>query len=165
MKRLCALGLGLIFLFYGCASIVSKSDYPVSLYTTPSGATVRIFDSKNGHEVYVGKTPTTVTLSAKAGYFSPATYNVDFVLPNGIKKTITLTAKLDGWYIGNVLFGSFVGLLIVDPLTGAMWKLPSHVHTTLSSDVSLIYNGKKLSFTMLHNVPDELRSNMIPIKD
>lgn len=144
---------------------MSKSDYPVSFNTNPSGATVRIYDLKNGQEIYLGKTPTTVTLRAKSGFFSPAKYNVDFELPNGIKKTITLSATLDGWYIGNLLFGGLIGMLIVDPITGAMWKLPSNMHADLSSDVSLIYNGKKVCLTMVYNVPDNLRLNMIPIKE
>lgn len=30
---------------------------------------------------------------------------------------------MNGWYIGNLLFGGIIGLLIVDPATGAMWTL------------------------------------------
>ena len=30
---------------------------------------------------------------------------------------------LNGWYLGNVLFGGLIGIVIVDPLTGAMWTL------------------------------------------
>ncbi|WP_461833288.1 hypothetical protein [Desulfothermus sp.] len=40
MKKLCSLFLSFIFLFYGCATIVSKSDYPVSFNTNPSGVIV-----------------------------------------------------------------------------------------------------------------------------
>ena len=35
----------------------------------------------------------------------------------------TRDAYLNGWYIGNVVFGGLIGLLIVDPETGAMWRL------------------------------------------
>ena len=39
------------------------------------------------------------------------------------KKTIQIESKTNGWYIGNLLFGSLIGFLIIDPLTGAMWTL------------------------------------------
>lgn len=31
---------------------------------------------------------------------------------------------MDGWYWGNILFGGLIGMLAVDPATGAMYKLP-----------------------------------------
>lgn len=46
---------------------------------------------------------------------------------------------MDGWYIGNLLFGGLIGMLIVDPATGAMYKLDDSVYATLPvnpSDVS-----------------------------
>ncbi|KGQ53534.1 hypothetical protein IO44_11000, partial [Gallibacterium anatis str. Avicor] len=46
---------------------------------------------------------------------------------------VNVTPKIDGWYIGNILFGGIVGLLIVDPITGAMYKLPPEVTGTLST--------------------------------
>ncbi len=45
--------------------------------------------------------------------------------------TTRLEATLDGWYIGNIIFGGLIGFLIVDPLTGAMWKLPEQAMTSL----------------------------------
>lgn len=41
---------------------------------------------------------------------------------------------MDGWYMGNLLFGGFIGFLIVDPATGAMWKLDDNVYGNLSPD-------------------------------
>jgi hypothetical protein len=40
-------------------------------------------------------------------------------------KTISVECKLNGWYFGNILIGGLIGLLIVDPATGAMYKLSS----------------------------------------
>jgi len=47
---------------------------------------------------------------------------------------------VDGWYFGNVLFGGLIGILIVDPATGAMYTLkPNELNINLiSSAVSLI---------------------------
>ena len=43
-----------------------------------------------------------------------------------------LESEVDSWYFGNILFGGLIGMLIIDPATGAMWKLPENVSTDLS---------------------------------
>ncbi len=30
---------------------------------------------------------------------------------------------MNGWYAGNIVFGGLIGILIVDPATGAMWDI------------------------------------------
>ena len=114
---------GALALSSGCASIVSDSKYPVSINSNPSGANFLIKD-KNGMVVHSGKTPEVVLLKAGAGYFSSATYSVYFKKKGYGDVTRVLDTELDGWYIGNILFGGIIGFLIVDPITGAMWKLP-----------------------------------------
>jgi len=154
-----------LLLTIGCASIVSKSDYPVTFSSVPEGATITITDIKSGKQIYKGKTPSIITLKAKAGFFSPARYAVTFEKPGYEPQTITINATLDGWYIGNILFGGLIGLLIVDPATGAMWKLPPTVSATLSEKAtSLIINGKELKIVLLEDVPKALRSQMVEIK-
>ena len=32
-----------------------------------------------------------------------------------------LETRMNGWYLGNIIFGGLIGALIVDPATGAMW--------------------------------------------
>ena len=101
----------------GCASIVSKSDWPVCFTAaTPTDFQVR---DENGLVRCAGRTPTTVVLSASDGYFDGMTYTVESAVG-----TRELSARLNGWYVGNVVFGGLLGLLIVDPATGAMWRLP-----------------------------------------
>ena len=39
-------------------------------------------------------------------------------------KQITLTSSLSGWYFGNLLLGGLIGMVAVDPLTGAMFVFP-----------------------------------------
>jgi hypothetical protein len=34
-----------------------------------------------------------------------------------------LDSSVSGWYFGNLAFGGVIGMLIVDPLTGAMYNL------------------------------------------
>ena len=105
-----------------CASIVSKSDYPVSI-TSPSPTDFKIKNRNSGQVVYNGKAPTVATLSASDGFFQPAKY--DIITQKGVQP---LNASIDGWYFGNIpLLTPILGMLIIDPATGAMWKLPEQV--------------------------------------
>ena len=103
----------------GCASIVSKSEYPVAITSNPIGADF-VVKRKNGVPVASGVTPATIVLPASEGYFQPAKYTIEYKR-KGVMQSVPLTAKIDGWYFGNLLFGGvIIGMLIVDPATGAM---------------------------------------------
>jgi len=117
----------------GCASIVSRSQYPVTINSNPSGATVTV-KNKRGVDVQKATTPATVTLAASAGFFSPANYSFHFEKEGCFPASTSLSAGMDGWYIGNILFGGLIGWIIVDPATGAMWKLDDTVYGNLSPD-------------------------------
>lgn len=107
----------------GCASIVGESRYPVAVSSAPAGANFEITD-ENGTVIHSGQTPSTVTLKSGNGYFSGQTYRLHFKKAGYPDKTIELDSSLSGWYWGNIVFGGLIGMLIVDPLTGAMYKLP-----------------------------------------
>ena len=62
----------LIAVFVGCASIVSKSAYPVIISSKPEGAEIAIVNRAN-EKIFQGKTPTTVTLKAGAGFLKEKT--------------------------------------------------------------------------------------------
>jgi len=102
----------------GCASIVSHSSWPVAVNSSPPGATVTI-KNEDGVTIHQAPTPFTITLQASDGYFDGADYTLE--TKYGIT---TLSSSLNPWYVGNIVFGGLIGLLIVDPATGAMWKLP-----------------------------------------
>ena len=51
----------------GCSTIVSKSDYPVTIHSNPEGATFSI-SNEDGEIVQKGLTPSTITLDAGAGF-------------------------------------------------------------------------------------------------
>jgi len=60
---------------------------------------------------------------------------MEFEKPGYISSAQTVRASIDGWYAaGNFIFGGFIGWLFVDPVTGAMWKLPDLVHADLVVD-------------------------------
>lgn len=132
-KVLTVISLSAVVSISGCASIVGKSQYPVAVSSTPSGATV-VIKNKAGMEIYKAQTPTIVTLGSSAGFFSPAKYTLEFNKDGYQPSTASMNGSVSGWYLGNIIFGGLLGLLIVDPATGAMWKLGDSVNSNLIQD-------------------------------
>lgn len=112
------------FLFItGCASIMNNKPESLNITSDPSSAKVVITDVKLNEVVLENYTPFDVSLNKKAGYFSGKIYEVK-VSKEGYKDMVfNIKPTLSGWYIGNILFGGLIGMLIVDPLTGGMWNL------------------------------------------
>lgn len=104
----------------GCASIVSKSTYPVRIGSNEDNATVTI--TQNGSVVQVLRTPGTAYLAAGNGYFTPSEYTLEFKKDGFESEVRYCRASLDPWFIGNILFGGIIGMAIIDPMTGAMWQ-------------------------------------------
>lgn len=150
-----------------CASIVSHSRYPVALTSAPVGATVSVVD-RNGKEVFSGTTPTSVELKSSAGFFKRAIYSVSFSKPGFEKKVIPLEADVNGWYFGNIVFGGAIGLLIVDPATGAMYRIgQKEVQAALVQSTAFNYEAdapRGLRIVSLDEVPDQLRSLMVRVQ-
>jgi len=108
----------------GCASIVSKSNWPFSVDSNPDGARVTI-TNKKGVEVYSGHTPAALMLRSGAGFFSKESYVVSLYMDGYEPKKVNVECKINGWYFGNIIIGGVLGMLIVDPATGAMYRLDS----------------------------------------
>ncbi|MDD3508123.1 MAG: hypothetical protein PHY27_06835 [Parabacteroides sp.] len=62
--------------FTGCASILTKTTYPVAINSSPEGANVTI-TGKKGTMVYEGTTPAIVKLKSSNGFFSGENYMID----------------------------------------------------------------------------------------
>ena len=128
-KIIVTLSLVTLLFLTGCASIVSKSEYPVTVSSKPSEVMFRILDSE-GQIIASGKTPAVVNLRSGNGFFISAKYVVKFE-KEGYQPAVTnVNGKIDGWYFGNLIFGGPIGLLI-DPATGAMWKIDKNVYVEL----------------------------------
>ncbi len=112
----------LLLFFTSCASIVSDSKYPVIINTAPNGSQVSITD-KQGEVVFKGNTPAVVKLQSGNGFWGKARYHVQLTKKGYDSKIITIDTSLDPWYWGNLVFGGPLGFLIIDPATGAMFKL------------------------------------------
>ena len=102
-----------------CATIISGTTQSVNFNSTPSSAT--IFD--NGMQI--GKTPLSAELSRKKDH--AITIKLDGYQPY----EIMIRKEFNAWYIGNIIFGGIIGL-VIDPLTGAIHKLtPDQINAEL----------------------------------
>ena len=127
------LATSVVALASGCASIVSESTWPLEVTATPAETEVEI-RNEEGQVVHKGRTPFTVALGSGAGYFDGETYTLRATAAGHQPAQATVDTRMNGWYFGNILFGGLIGLFIVDPATGAMWKLPKTAHIDLSPD-------------------------------
>lgn len=157
------LAIATTILLSSCATIFGKSSYPVSINSNPVGATVTITNKKN-KEVFKGQTPTTVTLKSGAGYFSKAEYQVKINSTGYAEQIIPVNYKLNGWYFGNLFIGGILGMLIIDPATGAMWKLDTPpINVTLSKSTASI-ETPTLKIVDIATVPQDMKSKLVRIK-
>lgn len=136
MKKIISILAVTFMALSGCSSIVSKSDYPVSINSSPDGASF-VITNKSGQTVHSGQTPSTITLSSSAGYFKGEAYTVSLSKEGYASKDYTFNSTVDGWYFGNLLLGGVIGMLIVDPATGAMYNLPERIDVSLDSQAAL----------------------------
>ena len=72
-------------------------------------------------------------------------------------------ASVSGWYFGNLVFGGLIGMLIVDPLTGAMYNLePKKIEQPLTpSQTQIIREGKGLLVVLVSQTTDHERADMV----
>jgi hypothetical protein len=152
---------GLIFLASGCASIVDGGPKKIAIKSDPSEASITIYDKKDA-EVWSGQTPATAKLKRS----SSAKYRV-VIAKTGYKPAeFELKSTLNGWYIGNIFIGGLIGMLIVDPLTGAMWTLtPNQVDVLLEKQTpgssQLLREKGGLIAILRKNVPEEFASKLV----
>jgi hypothetical protein len=140
----------------GCATIFSGETQPVTFRSEPDTAAIAVVN-KAGEKIHAGTTPVTLTLKRGAGYFQPEEYRVR-VAKDGFKPVeLTVTGSVNGWYIGNLLFGGLIGMLIVDPMTGAMFNLaPDSVSATLEAEaIKTSRNDGSLVIVLAQDVPAE----------
>lgn len=98
-------------------------------------------------------------LKSAAGFFTPARYQVKFSLNGYEESVVSITSRLDGWYFGNILLGGLLGMLIIDPLSGAMWKLDQKY-----LNVNLIPQSQEaLGIININDLPEEYKQYLIRI--
>ena len=137
-----------------CATVYQGGSQAIKLNSAPDAATITIVNSA-GETVHRGATPINVALKRGAGYFRGETYTVR-IEKSGFKPSeITLNASLSGWYFANLLIGGVIGMLVVDPLSGAMYNLAPDV-VSANMDQAQANNWNKdgsLTISLLQDVP------------
>jgi hypothetical protein len=136
----------------------------VAVASTPPGATVSIYDRSNTL-VQTNTTPFVAQLPTKYGYFKGQQYRLVFQMPAHQDAEVQLKSTLSGWYFANVVFGGVIGLLIVDPLTGAMYNLaPDKIEQPLSaSQAQVIRSGKGVMVVLASQATEHERQEMVRV--
>ena len=143
----------------GCSSIVSKSEYAVTVASTPSNANFTI-TNKAGDAVQSGMTPSTITLKSSSGYFAGESYTIKLTKEGYSPKTYTLKSSIDGWYFGNLLFGGLIGMIIIDPLTGAMYNLPARTDISLEPTTGSATSDKTFTIATIDSLTENQKSRL-----
>lgn len=115
----------------GCASIMSGPRKNITINSNPPGAHVRVAD-KAGREVASLTTPCVANLKRSNGFFVGAKYVATVEKPGYQTKQVQIKPTMNPWVLGNVAVGGAVGILIIDPLTGAFFGLtPAELNVQL----------------------------------
>lgn len=79
------------------------------------------------------------------------------------EQIVPVIYKLNGWYFGNLLIGGFLGMLIIDPATGAMWKLDTPpISVSLNKPTASI--EPTLQILDIRNASADVKALMVRIK-
>ncbi len=139
-KTIISCSLALTLLFSSCATIISGSRQNVKFSSNPSSASIFI------DEVEVGKTPFEIKLARKSEH------SVMIKLEGYQTYETKLTKKFNAWYIGNILFGGLIGI-IIDPITGAIYNLsPEQINAQMNKGTAFKSNGKDVYVSVALNV-------------
>jgi hypothetical protein len=120
-------GVLMVMTITGCATIVSKTEYPVTISTNAPNAHVTVRNSMNGLILANGKAPVTVTLKTSKGFFEPATYMCDVYDEKKKKQTRVIETQFNKWFLGNFVIGGIIGMG-VDGLSGACYKFDESIY-------------------------------------
>jgi len=120
--------LGLV----SCATVLHRGGpEPVTITSEPPEANVTITNLWTRRRILQATTPVVAPLARHAGYMRPARYEIVVEKPGYQLYVIILQAELEKQYFGNFVAGGPLGFLVIDPLTGAMYALPSRLHAVL----------------------------------
>ncbi|GAB4237627.1 MAG: hypothetical protein Tsb0034_12840 [Ekhidna sp.] len=103
-----------------CASIIHGPTQVVDFSSQPTGASVTI----DGKEY--GNTPQSITLRRMGRSKDEAKpkqeYQVKIAMEGYYPYEVKIKREMDGWFLGNILFGGIIGI-IIDAANGSMYKL------------------------------------------
>ncbi len=119
-----------LFSLSGCASIVSGKKQDLAIRSNPPGADVLIDGT------VAGTTPMITNLVRKRRH------EIQFKKDGYPDITKGTTRGFNWWYTGNIIFGGIIGL-IVDPITGAMYKIkPQEIFVDYTAPSPVVTDGE-----------------------
>jgi hypothetical protein len=147
-----------------CATIVHSGPRAISVASAPDGAKVSIYDRSNTL-VMTNTTPFVAQLSTKYGYFKGQNYRLVFEMPAHATAEVNLTSSVSGWYFANLVFGGGIGMLIVDPLTGAMFNLsPEKLDQNLTATQAKVIKDRTGFLVVLSSqITEQERTQMVRV--
>ncbi|HEU5289182.1 MAG TPA: PEGA domain-containing protein [Cyclobacteriaceae bacterium] len=119
-----------------CASIVHGNVQTIDFTSQPKGARIIIDGSE------YGVTPSSIPLK-RSGRFkgeisTKKEYAVKIELDGYYPYEIKIKREMDAWFLGNIIFGGLIGI-IIDASSGAMYKLtPDQVVAQMSVQTAMI---------------------------
>ncbi|MFT3781454.1 MAG: hypothetical protein QM790_05500 [Nibricoccus sp.] len=156
---------GLALFSTGCASIVHGGPRTLEIKSDPSGATITITKLGTAEVVHSATTPCTVSLDQKRGYFKGQSFTVKFELAGYKSTEVVVRHELSGWYFGNLLLGGLIGMIGVDPATGAMWNLtPDKIEQKLSAEqASVIRQRSGFLVVLVSQMTESEKKQMVRV--
>jgi hypothetical protein len=143
-----------------CATVFNRTTQPVKVTSEPSGLSFVVTD-EGGGRVGSGTTPGEIRLKTSPGYFRGANYNFTFSKGGKTLGTRTLTAHVSGWYAGNILIGGIIGMVVIDPLSGAMYTLPNEVQFSGQYANAGQPAGTSLAVMTIDQLSSEQRASLV----
>ena len=122
----------------GCASLFDGGPSWLAIETTPANVKVKLYGIQNG-ESFTKTTPCRVELNKGTDY------KLTFETPSYRSEEIIIRRNIKGWFWGNLLLVSVVGMGI-DAFSNNMWEHNQHV-------VSVVLDR-------LSEMPDYIQINM-----
>lgn len=90
-----------------------------------------------GIQVASGVTPDVISLASGQRFFRKQEYHINIERTSKDELEIVSPYYVESLYAGNILFGWLIGLFIVDPATGAMYRpAKSIIDTTFTDNIS-----------------------------
>jgi hypothetical protein len=158
---------GLFMIVSSCATLVSKKSYPVTIDSYPRDARVTI-TNRRGDQIFKGGTPALIKLKPGSGFFQRAIYEITISKKGYATKTVEIRATLNGWYFGNLFFFGYLGFLIVDPATGAMYRINQlDVNETLEEEdktAAATQQVPQLKIYDINKIPATWKNKLVAIQ-
>lgn len=136
------LGINILTLLTGCATIMHGTNQSVGIASNPTNASVWV--DRN----FAGQTPIIVDMSRKDNHI------VTIALEGYQPYEAVFSRQMSGWVFGNVIFGGLIGLA-VDAISGGLYMLtPDQVQAEMRSNQMICSNKSKDSFITIVLNPD-----------